>query len=109
MLFPPNFPRSKVSKTETMTIRGFSGGLNRVEDDLHMEPKFLRLMNNFRRTASAGAKLRYGQKWFADLKGTVNGIILDMIYFNNRIVAVTINGEVASVNDSGVVTAIWNA
>lgn len=109
MLFPKNFQAPKRSKLENVTIRGFGGGWNAVDDDLSMQPRFLKVLRNFRRTTSASQKIRFGTDWFANIAAVVTGNIVDMDYFNNRIVAVTDTGQIATITDVGVIAVIWNS
>ena len=97
---------TKPSKLEPITLRGFSGGWNTVDDDESMAPRFLVTAKNFRMTASGAQRLRHGNSWFADVADTVDGDIIDSEYFNRRIIVVTDAGQVASINDSGTKVAL---
>jgi hypothetical protein len=110
MLFPKTFsgktPRSQLL---SLSLRGFGGGLNSVDDDFTMEPKYAMTLKNFRRTPSGGQQVRFGSNWFADVKGFAAGNIMDMCYFNGRIVVVMDSGEIATVTPTGVVAVGWNS
>lgn len=134
-LFPKNMPKQGHSKLESVTLHGFGGGLNAVDDDTVMSAKYVKILKNFRRTPNGGQKLRWGQQWFADIVTAIDhelredgsferredggfelrerisvpndSVILDMWYFNSRIIAVTTNGYVTSVDDTGSSTVIW--
>lgn len=97
------------SKLEDLTLRGFGGGLNVVDDDTNVEPKYQTTKVNFRRTTSGAMIIRYGDAWFADVAGTVTGNIVDMVYFNNKLVVVTSTGQIATVTDAGVKAKIWDS
>src|SRR5258707_1586826 len=109
MLFPKQMlkPTPK-SALQNLTLKGFGGGLNAVDDDFSMEPKYSKTLVNFRRTPSGGQQLRFGSNWFADVASVAAGTIVDMVYFNGRIIAVMNTGQIATVTDAGVVAAGWN-
>lgn len=96
------------SKLEDLTLRGFGGGLNVVDDDVNMEAKFQTALTNFRRLTSGAQAIRFGYSWFADVADTVTGNIVDMTYFNGRIIAVTSTGQIATVSDIGAKVKIWS-
>jgi hypothetical protein len=93
---------------DSVSLRGFQGGWNVVDDDLSMAPKYLVTQKNMHRTPSGGSELRFGQEWFADIKDCVNGDIIDCWYFTNHLIVVTDEGEVGKVDNSGMCEAIWN-
>lgn len=111
-LFPKSF-HGKTPKSQLLdlTLRNFGGGLNSVDDEFSMEPKYQVTLNNFRRTPAGGQQIRFGSNWYADVKGVVTGTIMDMAYFNGRIVVVMNTGQIALLTSGtpAVVTAIWSA
>jgi len=110
LLFPKSFQKATPKSTiQPLTLKGFGGGLNAVDDDFSMEPRYAKTLINFRRTPSGGQQVRFGSNWFADVKNAVSGTILDKIYFNGRLIVVMNSGEIATVTDSGVVAAGWNS
>lgn len=135
-IFPKGLGKQARSKLESTTLEGFGGGWNSVSDDKTMSPKFLKTLKNFHRTPSGSQKLRYGTNFFSDITYTYsielredggdefredgglelrdtlsivppNDVILDMIYFNGRIVTVTTYGYVVTVSDAGRSDVIW--
>lgn len=108
-MFPANFQVGKSARMEEIALPGFGGGLNTVESDTTMSPTYQVTLRNFRRTASGSQEVRFGSRWFADVAGTVSGDIVDCVYFSNSIICVTEDGEIAAIDDSGAVTAIWNS
>jgi hypothetical protein len=109
-ILPPNLRKARPSKLENITIRGWGGGWNAIQDDVSMPTDFLVTGKNFIRTPSKSLQVRYGSKWFVDLTGTITGTrIVDMTYFNNRLVCVSDTGQIATVNDAGVKTKIWDS
>lgn len=135
-IFPKSLKSQPKSKLLPTTIRDLGGGLNSVDDELSMNPRFQVILKNFHRTSSGSQRLRFGNVWFADLanirdvelredSGTelredggielresynlavADAQILDMEYFNGSIIAVTTNGYVAAVDGLGSITMIW--
>ncbi len=96
------------SKLETTTLRGFAGGWNAVDDEYSMSPKYCKALVNFNRNPSGGQTLRWGTGWFADIKATRNSPIVDLTYFNGRLVLVTESGNILTITDAGAVAEIWN-
>src|SRR5687768_10139373 len=101
-LFPKKTIKPVRSRLEEIVLRGFGGGWNVVDDDTNMEPKFQVDLINYHRTPAGAQKIRHGTKWFADVASTVTGSIIDIEYFNDRIVAVTSTGQIATVTNAGV-------
>lgn len=96
------------SKLETTTLHGFGGGWNAVDDEYSMAPKYCTSLVNFYRNPAGGQTLRWGSAWFADITSVRDSPIVDMEYFNGRIIAVTESGNILTVTDAGAVTEIWN-
>jgi hypothetical protein len=96
------------SKPDSVTMRGFGGGLNAVDDDLSMAPKFQVELDNFYRTSSASQAVRWGSQFWKDIAGTRNSPIVDGTYFNARNVVVTESGNILTIDSAGTVTEIWN-
>src|SRR5262249_39202989 len=53
-------------------------------------------------------RIRFGTKWFANVAGTITGNIVDMEYFNDRLIVVSSTGQIATVTNAGVVAKIWD-
>jgi hypothetical protein len=107
-LFSKKFPKPKPSKLQAVTLTGFSGGWDSTSDDISMQSKFLRVCTNTYRTPSGGQRVRFGTRWFTDINTAHNNTIIDGTYYNSRIVVVTEDGWVLTVDGDGVVTVIWN-
>lgn len=106
----PDMKLSKRAELKPLSLHGFGGGLNTSETDNGMNAQFCVVLNNFRRVGRVGSMtVRYGSQWFADVNSVVSGDIIDIEYFANALIAVTENGEVAAVDNDGIVTAIWNS
>ena len=69
-IFPKGLKGQQKTKMESVTLHGFGGGLNLVDDDQVMSPKFVKSLKNFRRVPSGGQKLRWGQSFFTDIATT---------------------------------------
>jgi hypothetical protein len=108
-LLSKNFKVPRSVKLQSLSLDGFAGGMNTVDSDIAMDPRFVVLAKNFRRSSDRGMDIRFGSRWFADIDAATAGDIIDMEFFSNAIIAVTDAGEVASINDSGTVAAIWNS
>lgn len=109
-LFPANFgTKGRSIKLEPVTLRGFGGGWNTVDDDISMQPRFCVDLKNMKRTPSGGQELRYGTSFFASVASVVSGTIIDTEYFNDYEIVVMSSGEIAAVSSAGVAYVIWNA
>lgn len=108
-ILPPKAPRRRpINRLDSLTLRGFGGGLNKVDSDIGMEPRYLVTLNNFYRTPNGSQRLRYGTAWFANVSDAVAGDILDMEYFVSSLIVPTVNGEIVAVDAVGAKVAIWN-
>lgn len=107
-IFSKRMAKPKPSMLKSVTLSGFSGGWDAIDDDIQMNSKYLKTLVNTFRTAAGGQVVRFGTRWFADIAGTHNSPIVDMFYFSGRIVVVTEDGWVLTVQDNGSVTTIWN-
>src|SRR5262245_30679292 len=74
-----------------------------------MDPRFLTNAKNVVRTPSGAGTVRYGSKWYVDVAGTGTGTILDMTYFNGRLICVMTTGQIVSVDHpTPTKTLIWS-
>jgi len=100
----------KKNKLQAVTFRGFGGGWNTVHDDISMDPRFLVTAKNVVRTASGASRVRFGSQWYADVAGTATGTIIDMEYFNGRLICVMSTGQIVSVDHPiATKTLIWSS
>lgn len=97
------------SRLQQTAIHNFGGGLNTVDDDISLGPSFMPVLRNFRRNPNGSQQVRFGQSFFQDVSSVVGGTIVDMEYFNDRIIAGMTTGEIASVTGGRVASAIWNS
>lgn len=107
-LLPRSLRTPKRVKLENLTLRGWTGGLNDVENDISMGESFLKELNNFRRRPNGSQRLRHGNQWFEDVSDVVSGDIVDQEQFSNVIISVTEDGEIAATDNVGTATVIWN-
>jgi hypothetical protein len=107
-LFSKRFPKPKPSKVQTVTLNGFSGGWNSVDDDISMAARFMKVCTNTYRTPSGGQAVRFGTRFFTDIKPAHNSPIVDTFYYNGKMVVVTTDGWVLTVDAVGTVAIIWS-
>lgn len=92
------------------TLRGFTGGLNVLDDDMNLSYKFSVVSTNIF-TASDGTKqVRYGTSLFAVITAdlTTPSGIANIEYFNGSLIVVATNGEVVRVLGDGSHECIFN-
>lgn len=104
------FPKMRSIKNKPValsdvTLRDFSGGLQVTKNELALKNKYsTKLVNMFRDTATSN-RVRYGTNRFCSCSAN----IINVIYFNDHLIAALANGEVQKVDDSGTVSTIWNS
>lgn len=109
-ILPMDFKLAKRSKLGAITIRGYGGGLNTVDDDLDMASRFQCDLLNLKRSPNGQTlRLREGTGWFANVAGTITGNILNATYFNTRLVIVSTTGQIATITDNGAKAKIWDS
>ena len=89
------------------TIRDFSGGWNVVDNDLNLDSKFSKVLENMQRGIDGANNVRPGTKLFADTDEYLDEII-NCEYYNNHIIAVGRNGKLVSIDAKGSVALIWD-
>lgn len=107
-ILPKGFKLSKKTNLRPLTIRGFGGGLNRVDSDIEMDPHYQPELNNFHRTPRGTQAVRFGSNWFSDTKSVSVSSIVDQVYFANSIISVMSDGTVVSTDSDGVDVTIWS-
>jgi len=65
-------------------------------------------MKNVHRDSDSTMAVRWGTKFRWDVSSVVSGDVVDFIYFRDKFVVVTSEGEVCTIDGSGTMTAIWN-
>lgn len=104
--------RSKKPLLLDTTIRDFSGGLNVIDNDLNLSSKYAKVLKNMSRAVDGSVSIRYGYRLFADLRTTFTTPdlpIINMFYYNTRLVAVASNGEIATITAAGAISRIWDS
>jgi|TARA_R110000822_G_scaffold12978_2_gene46648 hypothetical protein len=89
------------------TIRDFSGGWNVVDNDLNLDAKFSKILENMQRGVDGANEVRPGTLLFADTSEVLDEII-GVEYFSGYIVAVGKNGKICSIDSTGNVNEIWS-
>src|SRR5690606_26760532 len=100
---------SASSQLQEATLRDFSGGLNLVDADATIRSNFAKVLKNMHRDLDGTMSMRWGTGFLYDVSGTVDGNIIEMHYFNDRMLVFTDEGEIATIDVSGTKTAIWNS
>lgn len=97
--------RQPQQQLETSTVRVFDGGLNLANNDLNMEPKFARVLDNIERALDGSLAVRPGTTYLGNVDnwGNSNDII-NCTYFNGYIICVQSNGAITKTDGSGVTT-----
>jgi len=101
--------RSANAVMKPLTIRDFSGGLNVVDNDLNLSSKFARKLRNLYRGVDGSIVKRFGTKLFAQVGDVLDSDICNMQYYNSALIAVGFNGNVAAIDGTASVVAIWNS
>lgn len=110
-ILPKTLKLPKKNKLQPVQFRGFGGGWNTIFDDISMDPRFLANAKNVHRTPSGAATVRFGSHWYTELTEATDGaLILDMEYFNGRLICVMTNGEVFAIDHpTPTKTKIWSS
>jgi hypothetical protein len=89
------------------TIRDFSGGWNESDNDLNLDTKYAKKLENMHRALDGSQEVRPGTRLFADTSDYIDEII-NIAYFNGFLVAVGQNGKVVKIDSIGSVSLIWD-
>lgn len=92
----------------SVTIRDFDGGLNVAQNDLTLSLEYAVILDNMFRGIGGDHVKRYGTKLRAITDTYVTGDIVELLYFADHLIVPTTTGQIAKVNNSYTVTAIWN-
>lgn len=90
------------------TISDFSGGLNGADNDITMKTKYSKVLVNFQKQQDGSHAVRWGTKFKWDITGVVTGTLIEIVYFNEHIVAFTTTGQICKITEAGVITKIWD-
>jgi hypothetical protein len=89
---------------QDITLRDFSGGLQLVDSETVLSPKYSSALCNMFVHEQFGHINRFGTRQYAELAANV----VRMVYYVDRIVAVLADGRIQTVDDTGSVTTIWD-
>lgn len=101
--------RRAAPRPQEATLENFNGGLNVAENDLRLTTRESKVEINVHRDVDGTKSVRWGTRQFADVSGDVSGIIIEIVYFQARLIVFMSSGEIATVDDDGTVTVIWNS
>ena len=106
-LFPT---KARVQRSNILldaTIRDFSGGWNVIDNDLNLDTKYSKILQNMQRGVDGANQIRPGTKLFADASEYLD-IIVNCEYFSGNIIAVGGNGQIVAIDSTGRVRSIWS-
>ena len=111
-LFPqgPEGRSAQVSRSQRLldaTIRDFSGGWNVVDNDLNLDTKFSKVLENMQRGVDGSNAVRPGTRLFAETSAYLDEVV-NIEYYSGFLVAVGKNGHVVKIDSNGTVSEIWN-
>ena len=111
-LFPtgPRGRSAQVQRSNLLldaTIRDFSGGWNVVDNDLNLDTKFSKVLENMQRGVDGANSVRPGTILFAETAEYLDKII-NCEYYNGFIIAVGGNGKIVRIDATGTVHIIWD-
>lgn len=88
------------SNLQISTVRSFEGGLNVVDTDLNMSPKYARVLDNLERATDGSLALRPGTKLFSNNLWDGTDVV-NHTYFNSYVIAVQASGAWTRVDGTG--------
>lgn len=103
-----SFPIPTKASLETSTSNQFDGGWNSVDNELSIDSRFARVLDNMWRATDGSIAVRWGTKLFADLSVVGMNDIIGMSYFYTYICAVDRTGVVALVDGTGTAYVVWS-
>lgn len=89
------------------TIRDFSGGLNVIDNDLNLNTKYAKVLDNFHGTIDGSNAVRPGTELFADISAYIDKGI-NLYYFASHLIVVGSNGKIVRINSLGEVVLIFD-
>lgn len=81
------------------TVRSFEGGLNVIDTDLNMKPKYAVILDNMERGIDGTLAVRAGTRLLSKLPTSAS--IVNSFYFNGYLIAITNDGRVWKVLGNG--------
>ena len=89
------------------TIRDFSGGWNVIDNDLNLDSKFSKVLENMQRGSDGANTVRPGTELFAETSEYLDKII-NCEYYSGYVIAAGLNGKIVRVDSLGNVDLIWD-
>jgi hypothetical protein len=93
-------PVQATQNLQVSTVRGFEGGLNVIDTDLNMAPKYARVLDNLERAMDGSLALRPGTKLLTNamLSGAQ---IVNIYYFGTFVISVQEDGTITKTDGAG--------
>lgn len=105
--------RNRSNALRDATVREFGGGWNVVDNQLNLSTRFATVLDNMSRDEDGSMSIRWGTQLLgdvgADLPMAAEDYIVNIYYFQDRVVVVLSDGRIATVTGDGTVTIVWDA
>lgn len=106
-LFPANNKIQRGNQMLDATLRDFSGGWNVVDNDLNLDNKFSKILENMQLGIDGANEVRPGTILFAETNEYLDTIV-NCEYYSGHIIAVGRNGKLVKIDSTGKVNEIWS-
>lgn len=106
-LFPANNKIQRGNQMLDATLRDFSGGWNVVDNDLNLDNKFSKILENMQLGIDGANEVRPGTILFAETNEYLDTIV-NCEYYSGHIIAVGKNGKLVKIDSTGKVSEIWS-
>ena len=106
-LFPANNRIQRGNQMLDATLRDFSGGWNVVDNDLNLDNKFAKVLQNMQLGIDGANEVRPGTVLFAETNEYLDTIV-NCEYYSGHIIAVGKNGKLVKIDATGNVNEIWS-
>jgi hypothetical protein len=106
-LFPANNKIQRGNQMLDATLRDFSGGWNVVDNDLNLDNKFSKILENMQLGIDGANEVRPGTILFAETNEYLDTIV-NCEYYSGHIIAVGRNGKLVKIDSTGKVSEIWS-
>lgn len=101
--------RASRPRPNEATLEDFSGGLDLSDNDLRLTTNFSKVLDNCHRDTDGTQSVRWGTAFKWDVSSEVSGNIIEVVYFREKLVVFTDEGEVCTIlPETDTITAIWN-
>lgn len=105
----PKIVRSKRPVPDDKTLDDFSGGLNLVDDDIAINTSFAVVLNNANRNLDKTMEWRWGTKYKWNWSAVATGLVIDFMYFRDKLIIFTTTGQILTITDAGAMQLIWSS